>query len=303
MLDHRLPGVIGRTDLYCEVNELNARSGREIEAASKASPPVVLTIAGFDPSSGAGITADLKVFAAHHLYGLSAITALTVQSTQGVKRTEAVHAETLEETLRCLAEDVTIAGVKIGMLATAGNVSAVRRFLESASILPGCVVLDPILRSSSGRELLDAEGVKALRSELLGLVGWITPNREELAVLLKESTLDPDRIPFAAEKLQRDFPALSLVVTGGDANPPHDFLRTAGGEEHWFPGERIETTATHGTGCTFSSALLANLLAGKSPVEAVQSAKDYVREAMQAAYRIGKGKGPLHHLYRFGSAK
>src|SRR5271170_2900562 len=122
-----------------------------------ASPrPAVLTIAGFDPSSGAGITADLKVFAAHRLYGLAAITALTIQSTQGVRRSHAVSPGFLAETLNCLAEDVEISGVKIGMLATADIVDAVAGFIAEVGIARERIVLDPIIRSSSGRTLLDA---------------------------------------------------------------------------------------------------------------------------------------------------
>jgi hydroxymethylpyrimidine/phosphomethylpyrimidine kinase len=273
----------------------------QTESNLKPSPPVVLTIAGFDPSSGAGITADLKVFAAHCLYGLSAITALTVQSTQGVRRTESVRPGILEETLLCLAGDMEIKGVKIGMLSTAANVSVVSRFLKAAGVPRERIVLDPIIRSSSGRELLGVEGVEQLRTELMSQVGWITPNREELAALVPEFA--PDDLSTAAAALQTSHPGLNVIVTGGDSNPPNDFLRTANGKEHWFPGSRIETTATHGTGCTFSSALLANLLEGKIAVEAVRGAKEYVREAMQNAYQIGKGKGPLHHLYKFESKK
>jgi hydroxymethylpyrimidine/phosphomethylpyrimidine kinase len=274
--------------------------------------PVVLTIAGFDPSSGAGITADLKVFAAHRLYGVSAITALTVQSTQGVRKTEAIRPETLEETLACLAEDVEIEGVKIGMLATAGNVGVVSRFLENCEIPRKRVVLDPVIRSSSGRELLDGEGLDQLRRTLLGQVGWVTPNLDELSILVSQplagqtlagQTLSAHRdVPEAATALQSIHP-LNVVVTGGHTNPPNDFLRTADGEEHWFPGEWIETTATHGTGCTFSSALLAALVAGKTESAAVRAAKDYVEGAMRAAYRVGKGRGPLHHLYEFDSGE
>jgi hydroxymethylpyrimidine/phosphomethylpyrimidine kinase len=270
--------------------------------------PVVLTIAGFDPSSGAGITADLKVFAAHRLYGVSAITALTVQSTQGVRKTEAIRPETLEETLACLAEDVEIEGVKIGMLATAGNVGVVSRFLKNCEIPRKRVVLDPVIRSSSGRELLDDEGLDQLRNTLLGQVGWVTPNLDELAILVGQPLVGQPLagqplsahhdVPEAAAVLQSIHP-LNVVVTGGHTNPPNDFLRTADGQEHWFPGEWIETTATHGTGCTFSSALLAALVAGKTESAAVRAAKDYVEGAMRAAYRVGKGRGPLHHLYEF----
>ncbi len=261
-------------------------------------PPVVLTIAGFDPSSGAGVTADLKVFAAHRLYGVSAVTALTVQSTQGVRRTAPVPPDVLEDTLTCLAEDVEIAGVKIGMLATAGNVSVVSLFLESSGIPRERVVLDPIIRSSSGKDLLDGEGLRLLREELLHRVGWVTPNREELAALVASPVSGSAEVPKGAARLQASYPGLNVVVTGGDANPPDDFLKTADGKEQWLSGERIETTATHGTGCTFSSALLAALMDGKREAAGVKAAKDYVTEAMRAAYRIGRGAGPLHHLYQ-----
>ncbi|MBB6145092.1 hydroxymethylpyrimidine/phosphomethylpyrimidine kinase [Silvibacterium bohemicum] len=263
------------------------------------SPPVVLTIAGFDPSSGAGVTADLKTFAAHRLYGVSAITALTVQSTQGVRRTEPVGAEILGETLACLADDVEIAGVKIGMLATATNVAAVARFLSGSEISRERIVLDPVIRSSSGRELLDEEGVAVLRDHLLGLAGWVTPNREELAVLIGKPIAGEAEVSQAASQLQARWGGLNIIATGGDADQPNDFILAASGSEHWFAGEHIETSATHGTGCAFSSALLAALVGGKKDVEAVGSAKNYVRQAMLAAYPIGKGRGPLHHLYEF----
>jgi hydroxymethylpyrimidine/phosphomethylpyrimidine kinase len=258
-------------------------------------PPVALSIAGFDPSSGAGITADLKVFASFHLYGVAAITSLTVQSTQGVLRTESVEPEILAETLACLADDIEISGVKMGMLGTAASVRAVARFLTATRIARKSIVLDPVLQSSSGRPLLDGEGIECLRRELLPLVGWITPNVDELAVLTGRET--GKSIPQAAAVLGGNYPGLNIVVTGGHLTRPDDFLRTASGEEFWFPGDRIETTATHGTGCAFSSALLARLLAGDTAPEAVAAAKKYVRSAMQAAYPIGKGRGPLHHLY------
>lgn len=271
-------------------------------ASPTVSHPVVLTIAGFDPSSGAGVTADLKVFAAHRLYGVAAITALTVQSTVGVRRTEPVAPQLLAEMLDCLAEDLQIAGVKIGMLATAGNVQAVSRFLAAAGIARERIVLDPVIRSSSGRELLDRDGLDRLREELLGHVGWITPNVAELAALTGQPVPDSEEVPQAAAELQSGT-SLNVVVTGGDSKPPNDFLRTAGGAEDWLTGEWIETTATHGTGCTFSSALLAALIEGKIGAAAVRAAKDYVQTAMREAYKVGTGRGPLHHLYQFDSQK
>lgn len=268
-----------------------------VEPHSKA-PPVALTIAGFDPSSGAGVTADLKVFAAHGVYGLAAITALTVQSTQGIGCVEPVSPEILRQTLNCLAEDMAISGVKIGMLATDAAVEAVSDFLAKSGIPAGKVVLDPVLRSSSGHDLLSNEGINRLKIDLLPLVGWVTPNVDELAILAETTISSREAIPEAAGRLAQKYPALNIVVTGGHLDPPDDFLLTAKGASQWFPGHRIQTRATHGTGCAFSSAVLARLLAGDSPSHAVAAAKAYVAEAMRAAKLIGKGHGPLHHLYR-----
>jgi hydroxymethylpyrimidine/phosphomethylpyrimidine kinase len=259
-----------------------------------------LTIAGFDPSSGAGVTADLKVFAAHRIYGLAAITALTVQSTQGVRRVEQVSPEILRQTLSFLAEDVEISGVKIGMLASGPMVEAVCRFLVESRISSSKTVLDPVLKSSSGRELLSSEGIGRLKGDLLPLVGWITPNLDELAALTGVSVSAREAIPEATARLAASYPALNIVVTGGHLDPPDDFLRTADGKEEWFPGRRIETRATHGTGCAFSSALLARLLAGDTPSQAVAAAKAYVAEAIETAKPIGKGRGPLNHLFGLG---
>src|SRR6202161_2249773 len=142
--------------------------------------PVALTIAGFDPSSGAGVTADLKTFAAYGIYGVAAITALTVQSTQGVRDIEAVRQSLFRETLEHLAADIPLAGVKLGMLASAGLVSEAEHFLRKRPQLRDKVVLDPVLQSSSGTALLDAEGTALLRERLLGVVGWVTPNLDEL---------------------------------------------------------------------------------------------------------------------------
>jgi hydroxymethylpyrimidine/phosphomethylpyrimidine kinase len=261
--------------------------------------PVALTVAGFDPSSGAGMTADLKVFDSHGIYGMAAITALTVQSTLGVRRVEPVSGRTVRETLECLAEDVEIGGVKIGMLATAEVVRAVAGFLREAGIARERVVLDPVVRSSSGRELLSADGVAAIRAELLPVVGWVTPNVEELAVLAGEPVGGREDVPRLARVVaglggrQAGAGGLNVVVTGGHLEPPDDYLLTAAGEERRLAGQRVETRSTHGTGCAFSSALLCRLMAGDRPAEAVQGAKDFVRRALERAAMVGRGKGPV----------
>jgi hydroxymethylpyrimidine/phosphomethylpyrimidine kinase len=257
-------------------------------------PPVALTIAGFDPSSGAGVTADLKTFAAHRVFGVGCITALTVQSTQGVRRVEGVEPDLVRQTLDCLAEDVTLAGVKIGMLGTGKVAAEVAAFLAAH---PGLVaVLDPVLRSSSGAALIDPEGVRVMREELLPRVGWITPNLNELAILAGEGPVEE-----AAARLQKlGYGGLNVVVTGGHLSRPNDFLLQANGQSSWFEGERILTNATHGTGCAFSSALLCGTIAGLGAEEAVAGAKAFVVNALRAAYPVGKGKGPMNHLFRLG---
>jgi hydroxymethylpyrimidine/phosphomethylpyrimidine kinase len=261
---------------------------------------VALTIAGFDPGSGAGITADLKTFAAHDIYGVACITALTVQSTLGVRSVEPVEPSLVRQTLECLAEDVTFSGIKIGMLGSARVAAEIADYLESANLDRSRIVLDPIVRSSSGRELLEPNGISVLRNRLLKWVGWITPNVQELAVLVGEGL----ELPAAAAELKKTAARLgneelNVVVTGGDSDPPTDFWLSSTEREEWFPGERVETKATHGTGCAFSSALVCALI--RNSETAVGSAKTYVTDALRAAYPIGKGKGPMHHLFRCGN--
>jgi hydroxymethylpyrimidine/phosphomethylpyrimidine kinase len=269
-------------------------------------PRIALTIAGLDPSSGAGITADLKTFAAHDLYGICCATALTVQSTQGVKRTIAVEGGMVAETLGCLAEDMEIDGVKIGMLGTGDVANAVVEFLLHVKVPRSCVVLDPVLRSSSGAVLLDEAGLRVVQESLLGFIGWVTPNLDELSILaaVGNSTATRETLPGAAHALRekaRHFgnEELNVVVTGGHLERPDDYFLEAKRESGvWVGGERVETTSTHGTGCAFSSALLAQLLHGKVGVAAVSGAKQYVTEALRDAYPVGKGHGPMNHLYR-----
>jgi hydroxymethylpyrimidine/phosphomethylpyrimidine kinase len=266
---------------------------------------VGLTIAGFDPSSGAGATADLKVFAAHGIYGMAAVTALTVQSTLGVRASRAVDAEVLHQTLVCLREDVNFAGIKIGMLADARLVEVVADFLAGeGEDMRERVVLDPVMRSSSGRSLLDARGVEVLKRRLLRQVGWITPNVDEAAALTRLPVGSREEIAAAAARLQEMAAEagngeLNVVVTGGHREQPDDFLRTLRGEEYWLAGERVETTSTHGTGCAFSTALVCALMEGYPAYPAVEAAKAYVTAALKTAYPVGRGKGPMNHLYRF----
>ncbi len=268
---------------------------------------ILLTIAGFDPSGGAGILADIKTFHAHGLYGMACITALTVQNTQGVRAVEPVPIERMRAELEALSVDVTFAAVKIGMLGTGAIAAGVAEFLGRVGDAPGGpvpIVLDPILRSSSGAEMLDAAGQRAMRGPLLARAGWVTPNLLELATLTGRSVArGRSEVEASAQALvklaaEAGHPDLRVVVTGGHAAQPDDLLWTGSGGQ-WFAGERVKTRSTHGTGCTFSSALAARLALGDGDAEAVRNAKAYVTGALRSARPIGLGHGPLEHFWRW----
>lgn len=262
---------------------------------------VVWTVAGFDPSGGAGVTADLLTFAAHGLFGCCAITALTVQSTRGVRKTEPVQREQLAETLECLLEDLPPDGVKIGMLGSPAMADVVGAFLralrEGGAAFP--VVLDPVLRSSSGRSLYPLDGMELLHEVVLPLVDWVTPNWGELEVLTGAGVRGLAEAERAARSLIERHPGMGVIVTGGEAERPVDLLVTRGAEAAVLDGERVETTSTHGTGCAFSSAFLARLARGYEPVEAARLAKAFVAGALRHAPGLGAGKGPLGLLWPF----
>jgi hydroxymethylpyrimidine/phosphomethylpyrimidine kinase len=269
---------------------------------------IALSIAGFDPSSGAGVTADLKTFASHGIFGTSAITNLTVQSTVGVEGFEPVSGPFLAHTLEYLCSDMPPSGIKIGMLGTPDVASAVARFLQARhngggvkAALP--IVLDPVLKSSTGRELYPAYGLETLHQRLLPQINWISPNWLELGILAGAPVNSLAQAEAAAADLARRHPHLNIVVTGGDAEPPTDLLRLPSGELHRFPGKRIKTRSTHGTGCAFSSALLCRLILGDTPVAAIRAAKSFVAEALRQAPGIGHGHGPLDLLWPLGKPK
>jgi hydroxymethylpyrimidine/phosphomethylpyrimidine kinase len=262
-------------------------------------PPVVLTVAGFDPSSGAGITADIKTVAAHGCYGIACITALTVQSSTGVTRVEPVSPDVVSDTLAELARDVEIAAVKIGMLGSGKVVRAVSEFLASERARN--VVLDPVLKSSSGAPLVDSNGAKMMVERLLPLATVITPNVEEAAALTGLPVGSPDQMKVATARLH-EMGARNVVITGGHLDKAIDLLsfsNSQGGFEHEiFTAERRRSNSTHGTGCAFSTAMACHLALGRGLPEAVLLAKAYVTAAIVNAHPLGRGVGPVHHLYR-----
>ena len=261
--------------------------------------PVVLSIAGYDPSSGAGITADIKTIAAHGCFAVTCATSLTVQSTRGVKRVHPLPGELIQQTLQDLAADFDLAAVRIGMLGSAEAAEAVADFL--AATRPPVVVLDPIVRSSSGADLLDSRGVQVLRERLLPLATVTTPNLAEAAALTGLEVGDPAQMRMAARRFH-ELGALQVVITGGHLPHPVDLLSVQAENEvrqEEFPGRRLESRSTHGTGCAFASALACNLALGLKLAEATRLSGEYVRQAIVYAYPLGKGIGPLNHLYRW----
>jgi hydroxymethylpyrimidine/phosphomethylpyrimidine kinase len=262
--------------------------------AANSQVPVVLAIGGFDPSAGAGIAADLKTIAAHNCYGVAAITALTIQNTTGVSKVHPMDPTVIKDTILALMADGRVKAVKIGMLAKRANVEVVREILEANPELPA--VLDPIVHSASGAELLDSKGFEALRGSLLSRATVVTPNMEEAAALTGLKVENVDGMKAAAAKLL-EMGARAVVVTGGHLDKPADvFLDASGGET--FSVERVKPDNTHGTGCAFSSAIAANLALGRQLPDAVMMAKAYVIEAIRKAYPSGPGRIPLNHLFR-----
>ena len=270
-------------------------------------PPVVLTIAGFDPSSGAGVTADIKTIAAHGCYGVGCITAMTVQSTRGVRRVEVLDAGLVRETLEELAGDVDIAAVHIGMLGSGKIVKAVADFLDGRTgkqKLPN-VVLDPILKSSSGSELLDSSGAKLLVERLIPLADVVTPNVDEAAAITGLKVAGLDDMQAAADKLHQ-MGSLAVVITGGHLEKAIDllsFTTKRGVEREVFKAERQRSNSTHGTGCAFATAMACHLALDRGLAEAALLAKTYVTAAISYGHPLGRGTGPVHHLYRMGQQR
>ena len=271
--------------------------------------PVVLTIAGFDPSSGAGITADLQTLAAHGCYGVACITALTVQSTRGVRSVHPVSGAIVRQTLSDLAADLPVAAIKIGMLGSREVVDAVVTFLQRKPRSVRQVVLDPVLKSTSGAHLASRAAIGSLVSRLIPLCTVVTPNLEEATALTGVTVRDLGAMRVAARRLH-ELGAPGVVVTGGHLREPVDVVSAASRGRGAFrcevvelPGRRVRSRSTHGTGCAFSSALAANLALGKDLAESARLAKAYVTRAIVTAQPLGRGNGPLNLLWPLHSSE
>lgn len=259
--------------------------------------PIALTIAGSDPSGGAGIQADLKTFAALGVYGASVITAVTAQNTAGVRLVETLPASIVEAQLDAVLSDLNVAAVKIGMPGAPPAIEAIARRVERWS--RGPVVFDPVMTATSGDELTGRDALDVLKQRLVPIADLMTPNLTEAAALLG---VDPargaDEMGQHAEAL-RALGARAALVTGGDADGSEavDMLCDGAGVCA-FSAPRIDSRNTHGTGCTLSSAIAAHLAHGTDLREAIRAAKVYVSEAIGAADQlaVGAGPGPLNHF-------
>jgi hydroxymethylpyrimidine/phosphomethylpyrimidine kinase len=272
---------------------------------------IALTIAGSDSGAGAGIQADLKTFAAHGVYGVSAITAVTAQNTTGVMRAEPMQADLVTAQLEAVMSDFGAHAAKTGMLANAAIVEAVAAAAQDLE-LPYLVV-DPVIVSSSGEPLLDDEGVLALKKELLRKAHAVTPNIPEAEVLSGVSIRSEQDLREAARRLFALGP-VHVVITGGHT-PPAWNQPSAGMSElivdlvydgevfTEYTSERIAARHTHGTGCAFSAGIAAHLALGRSLHEAVPLVQAYVAGAIRHAPRLGAGSGPINHFWRLDSDK
>ena len=258
--------------------------------------PTALTIAGSDSGGGAGIQADLKTFAAHGVYGTSAITALTAQNTIGVSGVHVVADDFVTAQIEAVVSDIGCDAVKTGMLANSTIVEAVAAAVESLE-LPNLVV-DPVMVAKSGDHLLDEEAVHAMRWTLLRLARVVTPNIPEAEVLAKMSIGSLADMREAAARIAALKPA-AVVIKGGHLPGPEvvDLLFEHGRLTE-FIGPRIEGRNTHGTGCTFAAAIAAHLARGAALTDAVPAAKTYVEGAMRNGIALGKGHRPLNHFWR-----
>lgn len=254
----------------------------------------ILTIAGSDSGGGAGIQADLKTFAAFETYGLSVITAITAQNTTGVIGVEVVPPFMIEKQLDAVFQDIRIDAVKIGMVANRESIQVIAEKIQHYQ--PKIVVVDPVMVSTTGSQLLEPDAVEALKDKLFPLADLITPNRHEAAILLNMELQSLHDFKRAAQKLKA-FTAGEALVKGGHAPNEEqaiDVLSTG----DLFQAERVETKHDHGTGCSLSSAIAALMAKGYPLVKAIQEAKEFVTEGLRQAYPIGAGSSPIHHFHR-----
>ena len=257
-----------------------------------------LTIAGSDCSGGAGIQADMKTMTMNGVYAMSAITALTAQNTTGVRAIQESTPDFLKQQLDAIFEDIYPDAVKIGMVASSELIRVIAdrlRYYDARN-----VVVDPVMVATSGSALMKNDAVQTLIEELLPLAILVTPNIPE-AQVLSGMTIETKEDMVAAAKLIGDSYHCAVLLKGGHSINDANDLLYANGEYRWFEGKRIDNPNTHGTGCTLSSAIASNLAKGFTLAESVQRAKDYISGALAAMLDLGKGSGPMNHLFDLSS--
>ncbi|NJR50217.1 MAG: bifunctional hydroxymethylpyrimidine kinase/phosphomethylpyrimidine kinase [Leptolyngbyaceae cyanobacterium CSU_1_3] len=258
--------------------------------------PVALTIAGSDSGGGAGIQADLRTFAFHQVHGTSALTCVTAQNTLGVTRVDALPVESVVAQIAAVVQDIGVQGAKTGMLLNQDIIAAVAEQIAMLNI-PNLVV-DPVMVSRTGAQLIDDRAIATLRSTLIPQATLLTPNRYEAQILSRLEITTLEEMQAAAQKIHQ-LGAKAVLVKGGGMGG------NLCGVDVWFDGnqlqtlttEWVETKNTHGTGCTLAAAIAANFALGKTGLEAVRSAKKYVTEALKFSLNVGKGQGPVGHFF------
>ncbi len=263
-----------------------------------------LTIAGSDSSGGAGIQADIKTMIANGVYAMSAVTALTAQNTTGVRGIMEATPQFLAEQLDCIFTDIVPDAVKTGMVSSGGLIRVIAEALKRYHAKN--IVVDPVMVATSGAKLISEDAIRTLKTELLPLATVITPNIPETEVLSGMRVTTQKEMETAAEEIFRAYGCAVLCKGGHQLNDANDLL-VSGEGSRWFYGKKIENPNTHGTGCTLSSAIAANLAKGYPLEDAVRRAKDYLSGALGAMLDLGKGSGPMDHGYcisgRFGERR
>lgn len=267
--------------------------------------PVALTIAGSDSGGGAGIQADLRTFSFHQVHGTSALTCITAQNTLGVNRVDLLPAEAVLAQIQAVIDDIGVHALKTGMLPNRSIIATVAAYLKALQqFSPSlAMVIDPVMVSRAGAKLIDEDAIATLKADLIPLATVLTPNRYEAEILSGQTIQSLEDMKQVAKTIASLGPRIVVVKGGGmtgemrgvdvvctsdpGGTPTLDILRTA----------RVETQDTHGTGCTLSAAIAANLAQGKTPQEAIHQAKNYVTQALQHSLRIGEGQGPVGHFF------
>jgi hydroxymethylpyrimidine/phosphomethylpyrimidine kinase len=254
---------------------------------------VALSIAGTDPTGGAGIMADLKSFQARSVYGMAVVTSVVAQNTKGVQLIRHLDQEILEEQLKSVFQDIVPDAIKTGMLAQVETIELVASYLAEQKCP---YVLDPVMVATSGDRLIEEDAIQALKTKLLPLATIITPNLPEAEVLVGRTLKSENDIMNAGRWIRKELGVKNVVIKGGHlAKVASDYLFLEDGEVRIISAERIATNHTHGTGCTYAAVITAELAKGRTVAQAVETAKRFITEAIQTAPELGHGNGPVNH--------